>query len=171
MKADGFEALRIEDVAKQAGVAKGTFFAHFKDKDALMDLLIGERFDASLDNLEKVVYVEDVAALTDELMPILNVMASEQYVFEVVMRLSGALANEPVGSIANALYRQDRILAKLIARSPFRKDVSPDLLAEGVLAFETNALSLSFCELHRNQGIRERLEAYLFAWLAPYSRL
>ena len=44
----GFEALRIEEVVAGAGVAKGTFFAHFKDKDELMDLLIGERINAQI---------------------------------------------------------------------------------------------------------------------------
>jgi AcrR family transcriptional regulator len=48
----GYEALRVEEVVQRAGVAKGTFFAHFADKDALMDLLIGERIDQFLDELE-----------------------------------------------------------------------------------------------------------------------
>ena len=47
----GFEALRIEEVVLRAGTAKGTFFAHFKDKDALMDLIIGARIDAHLEEL------------------------------------------------------------------------------------------------------------------------
>ena len=33
----GYEALRVEEVVLRAGVAKGTFFAHFGDKDELMD--------------------------------------------------------------------------------------------------------------------------------------
>lgn len=33
--AKGFAATRLDDVAKRAGVAKGTIYLHFKDKDAL----------------------------------------------------------------------------------------------------------------------------------------
>ena len=47
----GYEALRVEEVVSKAGVAKGTFFAHFNDKDGLMDLLLGERLNALLDEL------------------------------------------------------------------------------------------------------------------------
>ena len=49
--AGSFEGLRVEQVVQQAGVAKGTFFAHFPDKDALMDLLIGARMDSILDRM------------------------------------------------------------------------------------------------------------------------
>src|SRR5450830_1495904 len=36
----GFEATRLDDVAKRAGVAKGTIYLHFKDKEALFEELI-----------------------------------------------------------------------------------------------------------------------------------
>src|SRR3954466_15824352 len=38
--ARGFAATRIDDVAKRAGVAKGTIYLHFKDKEALFEELI-----------------------------------------------------------------------------------------------------------------------------------
>ena len=38
--ARGFAATRLEDVAKRAGVAKGTIYLHFKDKEALFQELI-----------------------------------------------------------------------------------------------------------------------------------
>jgi AcrR family transcriptional regulator len=36
----GFAATRLDDVAKRAGVAKGTIYLHFKDKEALFQELI-----------------------------------------------------------------------------------------------------------------------------------
>jgi AcrR family transcriptional regulator len=36
----GFTATRIDDVAKRAGVAKGTIYLHFKDKEALFEELV-----------------------------------------------------------------------------------------------------------------------------------
>jgi AcrR family transcriptional regulator len=38
--ARGFVATRLDDVAKRAGVAKGTIYLHFKDKEALFQELV-----------------------------------------------------------------------------------------------------------------------------------
>jgi AcrR family transcriptional regulator len=38
--ARGFTATRLDDVAKRAGVAKGTIYLHFKDKEALFEELV-----------------------------------------------------------------------------------------------------------------------------------
>src|SRR6187397_1166596 len=38
--ARGFAATRLDDVANRAGVAKGTIYLHFKDKEALFQELI-----------------------------------------------------------------------------------------------------------------------------------
>src|ERR1700755_3141765 len=38
--AQGFAATRLDAVAKKAGVAKGTIYLHFKDKEALFEELI-----------------------------------------------------------------------------------------------------------------------------------
>ena len=36
----GFEATRLDDVAKRAGVAKGTIYLYFRDKESLFQELI-----------------------------------------------------------------------------------------------------------------------------------
>lgn len=36
----GFDATRVEDIARLAGVAKGSVYTHFKDKEALFQGLI-----------------------------------------------------------------------------------------------------------------------------------
>src|SRR5216683_108311 len=38
--ARGFAATRLDDVAKRAGVAKGTIYLHFKDKESTLEELI-----------------------------------------------------------------------------------------------------------------------------------
>ena len=38
--ARGFEAARLDDVAKRAGVAKGTIYLYFRDKESLFQELI-----------------------------------------------------------------------------------------------------------------------------------
>src|SRR3569833_4447414 len=38
--ARGFAATRLDDIAKRAGVAKGTIYLHFKDKDSMFEELV-----------------------------------------------------------------------------------------------------------------------------------
>lgn len=162
---NGFEALRVEEVVQRAGVAKGTFFAHFKDKDALMDLLIGSRIDEILDHAETQLAPQTVGQLVDRLMPMLTFMTSERYVFDVCLRLSGALAAEEIGAIATTFHRQHNMIVDWMSGGAFRADVSPELLADGVQAFATQSMALNFCALHNNQTVEERFKPYLKAWL------
>src|SRR3954470_18864295 len=38
--ARGFAATRLDDIAKRAGVAKGTIYLHFKDKESMFEELV-----------------------------------------------------------------------------------------------------------------------------------
>lgn len=163
----GFEALRIEEVVLGAGVAKGTFFAHFQDKDELMDLLIGERISVLLDQMAARAAPRDVDQLAKRLMPVVDLMASERYVFDVILRRSGAAALEEIGPIALTFGRLEEILGQWLSGGAFRKDVPKDILVEGVEAFLVQTLALNFCALHRDKPMKDRLLPYLRAWLAP----
>ncbi|MGR3647865.1 MAG: TetR/AcrR family transcriptional regulator [Shimia sp.] len=164
---NGYEALRVEEVVLRAGVAKGTFFAHFKDKDALMDQLIGAEIDRHLDLIEAQDVPKTINEMAAAFMPLVTFMSCERYVFDVILRHSGAAANAEVGPIAMTFGRQAEVTAAWLADMPFRKDISPDLQAEGVQAFVVQAISLVFCALHNAVDPKERLATYLRAWLAP----
>ncbi len=161
----GYEALRVEEVVKRAGVAKGTFFAHFADKDALMDRLIGEGINRCLDDLEQCKAPEDVEELVASLMPLLEFMTCERYVFDVILRYSGAAAIEQIGDIAMTFERHGRVVSAWLTDGPFRRDVSTQLLAEGIQAFAVQAMALKFCALHASESMEGRLLSYLRAWL------
>lgn len=163
----GYERLRVEEVVSRAEVAKGTFFAHFKDKDALMDILIAERLEALLDDLETVHDFGSVGHVVAGIMPFLSFISSERYIFDVFLRLSGALAVEEVGKIAESIYRYDRILIEKLKVGPFRKDISAELLSEGIQAFSVSSIALSLCALHRDKNVENRLTIQLNAWMCP----
>lgn len=163
----GYEALRVEDVVKGAGVAKGTFFAHFSDKDALMDQLIGARLDAELDRIEELPTPQSVAAIVEAMTPMLAFMTSERYVFDIVLRYSGAALADEIGPIAAFFGRHGEVVARWLSDGPFRRDVSPEMLAEGVGAFTIQVLALHFCALHNDYPLADRLADYLTAWLLP----
>ncbi|MEP2532246.1 TetR/AcrR family transcriptional regulator [Shimia sp.] len=165
----GYQGLRVEHVVLRAGVAKGTFFAHFRDKDALMELLIGSRINTFLDQIETLPAPQSVDDMTDALMPMMQFMTCERYVFDVIMRYSGAAACEDIGTIATTFGRQIDVMISWLADGPFRKDISAELLAEGVQAFSVQAMALIFCALHNETDLRARMTLYLNAWLTPAS--
>ncbi len=163
----GYEALRVDEVVQRAGVAKGTFFAHFADKEALMDLLIGERIDRCLDDLELVAAPASVEDLVDSLLPLFRFMTCERYVFDVIMRHSGAATAKEIGEISGTYGRKGQIMERWLAEGPFRKDVPPRVLSEGVEAFAIQSMALQYCALHNSEPMGQRLLTYLRAWLLP----
>lgn len=164
----GYGAMRVEEVVLKAGVAKGTFFAHFRDKDALMDLIIGARINAHIDEMDRLSAPESSADLTTRLMPLMEFMTCERYVFDVILRHSGAAAKEAIGVIAQTFTRQIEVVAQWLSDGPFREDVPPRLLADGVQAFSVHCMALHFCAAHDGEPMGQLLEAYLNAWLSPH---
>jgi len=162
-----YTELRTEEVVQRAGVAKGTFFAHFKDKDALMDQLIGARINDCLDQIEARPAPGTIDELITALMPLVDLMRCERYVFDVILRLSGAAAIEEIGPIAQTFERQVIVMAGWLAQGPFRTDISPQLMAEGVQAFYIQAMALNFCAINQVVPVEERMREYLQAWLMP----
>jgi AcrR family transcriptional regulator len=167
VSASSYGELRVEDVVSGAKVAKGTFFAHFRDKDALMDILIAERIDGLLDDLESLESFGSVKDVVASIIPFLSFISSERYIFDVFLRLSGALAVEDVGKIAESIYRYDRILIEKLDSGPFRRDISAVLLSEGIQAFSVSSVALSLCALHSDQSVENRLTIQLNAWMCP----
>ncbi|WP_428242753.1 TetR/AcrR family transcriptional regulator [Gynuella sp.] len=167
IRTNGYEALRVEELVAQAGVAKGTFFAHFKDKDSLMDLLIGNEIDHYLDQLERAATPKDVSDMTDQLLPLLHFMSSERYVFDVILRRSGAAAIEEIGPIATTFGRFEEVMGQWLSGGHFRTDVPLHILVEGIEALLMQTLALNFCALHNNLPLKERFYPYLKAWLTP----
>ncbi|WP_415922478.1 TetR/AcrR family transcriptional regulator [Tateyamaria sp. SN6-1] len=163
----GYEALRVEEVVRRAGVAKGTFFAHFRDKDALMDHLIGAEMNAILTDMANGAAPRDVPDMVRALRPLIAFATSERYVFDVVLRHSGAAAITEIGPIARAFEQQYQVSLQWVTHPDLtvREDIPPELLAEGIGAFLIQAISLQFCALHSAVGVEERLEPYLRAWL------
>ena len=164
-----FSAMRVEEVVLKAGVAKGTFFSHFRDKDALMEALVAEDLNAVLQRMRDGPAPIDVDSFVTALAPLMGVLASERIVFDLIMRHSGALALEDIGPIAENFIKQIALFADWIGPQQgraFRADASSALLAEGIQAFAVQSVALSFCAVESRMPVSERLESYLAVWLA-----
>ena len=167
---DGYAALRVEEVVKDAGVAKGTFFSHFDDKDSLLAQLIGEEMHVLLAQAAEDTPPATVEALCDALEPLYEYMAQDRFVFDIIMRYSGAAGVEDETEIAlNFLHQVQLLMRWLDGMAGVRRDVDVELLAEGVHAFAINAMALKFCALHNANSITDRLRPYIRAWLLPGS--
>ena len=162
---DGFDALRVEDIVKSAGVAKGTFFAHFSDKDRLLEQIIGARLEKILDEMAANPAPNTPQEFTEALAPLISFMTSERCVFDVILRHSGAAAIADIGPIAHHLMRQIEVFTPWCDSGAFRKDVAPEILAEGIQGFAFQAMGLAFCAVSREVAILDRLGSYLSAWL------
>jgi hypothetical protein len=104
-------------------------------------------------------------------MPIMDLMTCERYVFDVILRHSGAAVVEEIGPIASTFERFVTVLAGWISKGPFRRDADPALLAEGVQAFMFQAMALNFCALNNVRPLEERLTPFLDLWLPPHNPL
>ena len=165
---DGYHALRVEQVVADAGVAKGTFFKHFGDKDGLMQVLIAEQLSAELDRLSQLKPVPaSPAEIVVALSSLHDMMTCERYVFDIVIRYSGAAAVDAIGPLAVVFGKYLDIVEQWVAGSQLRPDLTPTLVAEGIQAFAVQAMALEFCALHTSMGRTARLTEYLTAWLQP----
>src|SRR5512145_742438 len=62
--AEGFAAARLDHVADKAGVAKGTIYLHFKDKQDLFEQMVREAVSPVIARLEALAQLPDLPADT-----------------------------------------------------------------------------------------------------------
>ena len=89
--------------------------------------------------------------------PRVELMTCERYVFDLIIRHSGAAAIADIGPIAMAFGKFDAVLAQWFAQAGFRRTVDQHLLAEGVQAFAVQAMALNFCAINGTRPLEDRL--------------
>ncbi|APG45469.1 TetR/AcrR family transcriptional regulator [Phaeobacter porticola] len=168
----GYSGLRVEDVVAEAGVAKGTLFSHFGDKNGLLAVLIGTRIMTVLDTTEDETAPDTLEALIDRLLPIINFVAEDRVIFDLLLRYSGTTGTETDAVITQSFFRQITLWSQWVAQlqqtGALRNDQPPHVLAEGIQAFLNHILALSFCAAHdTDNSFRADLLQYLTPWLTP----
>jgi AcrR family transcriptional regulator len=150
--AQGFASARLDDVARRAGIAKGTIYLYFRDKEGLFEELIRSEMSPAIGALE--------AALTLDLpVRVVAEQAVELFVREIygthrkdIIRL--VISEGPrFPQIADLYYREvlgrilpalRALLARAHARGELRSDAIvryPQLLAApGIVAIVWNSL-------------------------------
>lgn len=168
----GYSALRVEDVVERAGVAKGTLFSHFKDKDGLLAVLIGAQVMGHLDQMEAKGVPHSIDEITHHLEPLLSFIGTDRVIFDVLLRYSGSTGAQVDEVITAGFVRQITLFASWLSEMQqvgiVRNDTSSEMLAEGIQAFLNHVLALWLCMEHDNIDTPSAaLEPFLQTWLRP----
>jgi AcrR family transcriptional regulator len=125
---DGLHAARMERIAARAGVAVGTLYNHFRDKDALLRSLARSRREALLERVDAAlaaVESGDVRARLHAFLDAVAAHARQHGRFLTVLVQAGegpARPRPPRTLIAELVARADRIVADGIASGDLRPD-------------------------------------------------
>ena len=170
----GFEAARLDDVAKRAGVAKGTIYLYFRDKESLFQELIRAMLTPLIGTIEALGAADvPMHLLTDQ---IVDVFVREIYETrrKDVIRLI-LLEGRRFPKLAEFYYREvlSRIIGavrKLLARAAARGEVPPALVdfpqiiaAPGLVAIIWSGLFERFEPL----DVRAMMKAHVDLLFAP----
>jgi AcrR family transcriptional regulator len=128
----GFAATRLDDVARRAGVAKGTIYLHFRDKEALFQELVRSMLVPIVGSVEALGSVEHSTASLGERIVDLFIREIYETRRKDVIRLI-MTEGRRFPQLAEFYYREvlSRVLAAmraLLARAVARGEAAPGLI-------------------------------------------
>jgi AcrR family transcriptional regulator len=132
--AHGFEAARLDEVAARAGVAKGTLYLYFKDKQALFESLVKSAIDPIFDRVQAVSAMPDLP-LEQVLQVFFALFRSQILETDRKLMLRLVIAEGPrFPAIAEFYYRNVvarmlPLIRKIAARAVERGELPSDALA------------------------------------------
>lgn len=159
--ASGMAGLRTEEVVLRAGTAKGTFFAHFTDRDHFLAALLAESLAGELAPLEA---PQDRAALMRVLERVYVLFAADAETVALLARFSG-----PAGAglgldrlICEVVDRLAEGVGGMQATGEVGARAKPEVLAEGLMALIFHAAASAQCGMHGDAvAVRARADRLL----------
>jgi AcrR family transcriptional regulator len=172
----GFEATRLDDVAKRAGVAKGTIYLYFRDKETLFQELIRAMLTPVVGTIEAMGQADiPIALLADRIVDIFVREVYETRRKDVIRLMISEGRRFP--QLAEFYYREvlSRIIAAmraLLSRAAARGEVDPRLVdfpqiiaAPGLVAIVWSGLFERFEPL----DVRALMKTHIDLLFAPRS--
>jgi AcrR family transcriptional regulator len=159
--AQGMAGLRTEEVVLRAGTAKGTFFAHFTDRDHFLAALLAESLGADLEGLAAPL---DRPGLMQLLERVYCLFAADPETVTLLARFSGP-AGAGLGLDRLICVVIDR-LAEGVAGMQVRGEIAvrrtPEVLAEALMALIFHAAASAQCGMHGDAAaVRARADGLL----------
>ena len=130
----GFEAARLDDVARRAGVAKGTIYLYFRDKESLFQELIRAMLTPLIGTIEALGAADvPVSVLTDQLVELFVREVYETRRKDVIRLMISEGRRFP--KLAEFYYRE--VLSRIIAavRTLLRRAAARGEVPEGLAEF------------------------------------
>jgi AcrR family transcriptional regulator len=144
---DGLSRTRIEDVAATAGVAVGTIYNHFADREALVRAIVERRREEAHSLMDDALVKAGQAPFAERLEALLTTMTS---CFDAHRRFFTLLFEEEAqgnmprrGSMETVAKRLEKLLAAGVAEHALRKEdaeLYPSLLAGMLRGLFTHAI-------------------------------
>jgi AcrR family transcriptional regulator len=161
LAAHGMTGLRTDEVVLRAGVAKGTFFAHFADRDQFLAALLAESLLAGFASMTA---PRDREALTGILDQVFAAFAADADTVALIARFSGP-AGEGLGldrMICQVIERLAEGVADMQARGLVANRADPGVLAEALMALVFHAAASAQCPAQGDaEAVRARAEVLL----------
>lgn len=158
----GMTGLRTEEVVLLAGTAKGTFFAHFQDRDHFLATLLAESLGADLAGLAAPANRAELMQVAER---IYRLFAADAETVTLLARFSG-----PAGAglgldrlICLIVERLAEGVAGMQARGEIALRRTPEVLAEALMALIFHAAASAQCGMHGDAAaVRSRADGLLF---------
>jgi AcrR family transcriptional regulator len=126
--ADQGREAQMDDVARRAGVGVGTVYRHFPTKEALIEALITESFQAIADEAERSLEIEDPwEAFTSLLWTGAEIMAGDRALSEVFAAMPAGVEQRMPGA-----ERLTESVGKVLERAQQAGELRPDLVIEDI---------------------------------------
>jgi TetR/AcrR family fatty acid metabolism transcriptional regulator len=171
----GFHEARIAEIASSAGVAEGTVYLYFKNKEDLLGVLFDENMDALLSEGHEIIAsgetaFERLATLVSRHIASLATDRDLASVFQIELRRSARLVERFSRSKLVEYFRMlERCLRDGIAAGEFREDLDPRLGARIIFGSADELLSewLLSSETVPYADGRKLIEALLLGFANP----
>ena len=175
----GLELVTADAVAREAGVAKGTVFAHYGDMDGLLshvllDRLKSLRATAAAEAEESPTLTDPVGLLMRRIMALIEVITDSPTILRLFLDNIGVTKPHCAEAFVETLDGLDADLSAFLdlwQQSPaiqpgLRQDRSPAELTDGLIAFMIHgAILLKSHQLTDHNALETRLRRHIEAFL------
>ncbi|SHN60504.1 TetR/AcrR family transcriptional regulator [Desulfovibrio litoralis] len=107
----GFNTTRIEDIAKQAGVAKGTIYLYFNNKNTLFEEVIRQNIKLVLNTLNTTIQTNELKAQQPEG----HKTNAHELLQNIMLNILGTLQTTNAGDALRLLIREGLLFPELTA--------------------------------------------------------
>ncbi len=180
-RSKSLEELTADAIAREAGVAKGTIFAHFGDMDGLLSYLLLEQLQqlraaADQDDMASKEDLQDpVGALVTRMMGLIAVITESQTMLRVFLENIGATKGHCAPEFVEQLDALDEKLLGFLTKwqssenmePRLRSDRTPQEMLDGLIAFVIHgAIVFRSHQIRDLSVLRDRLYGHVEAFLA-----